>query len=385
LLSAVSPSSQEIAERRPVDKGFYQPELDCLRFLAFLGVFIHHCIPSNPSYYPGWPHAVVSLIGAAVIAGSFGVPVFFALSAYLITSLLLRERERTGTLDTRGFYVRRILRIWPLYFVFLTLASVLPFLAKSQHLPLPYILGYFLLAGNWVHVWMGAPLSVAGPLWTVSIEEQFYLTWPLVMRKANDQTIGKIAIVLLIAANCSRVLLLLVHARVQAIVYNTVSCIDPIALGVLLALYFKQPPALSALKRFGLLFFSSLTMICVTGFLNPDKGLGLSLGRSLSALASGGILISFLGCSNFLARDSAVRYLGKISYGLYVLHLFGWVCAVHVLRTSPPRIRTIGESATVAGVALLITILLASMSYGWLETPFLRLKERFTHVQSRPV
>jgi peptidoglycan/LPS O-acetylase OafA/YrhL len=52
----------------------------------------------------------------------------------------MRERERTGTLDTRGFYVRRILRIWPLYFAFLTLASVLPFLAKSQHLPLPYIL-----------------------------------------------------------------------------------------------------------------------------------------------------------------------------------------------------------------------------------------------------
>jgi peptidoglycan/LPS O-acetylase OafA/YrhL len=142
---------------------------------------------------------------------------------YLITNLLLRQRERTGTLDTRGFYVRRILRIWPLYFLFLALASVLPFVAQSQHLPLPHIFGYLLLAGNWIHVWMGAPQSVAGPLWTVSIEEQFYLTWPLVLRKASNQTIAKIAIALLIAANFSRVLLLLVHAKPQAIVYNTVA------------------------------------------------------------------------------------------------------------------------------------------------------------------
>src|ERR1700752_3375480 len=98
----------ELAVRVP-DKGFYQPELDSLRFVAFLGVFFYHSIPGEPSFYKGWPHAIVSVIGAVVTAGQFGVQVFFVLSAYLITNLLLREKERTGKLDTRSFYIRRIL------------------------------------------------------------------------------------------------------------------------------------------------------------------------------------------------------------------------------------------------------------------------------------
>ena len=363
---------------------FYQPELDCLRFMAFLGVFLYHCVPGEPRFYKGWPRGLVSFVGAALTAGGFGVAVFFALSAYLITTLLLRERGSSGDLDMRSFYIRRILRIWPLYFGFLALAGLLPFIVHSQHLSATFIVGYSLLAGNWVCVFLGFPISVAGPLWTVSIEEQFYLTWPLVVRRATRASIAKVAIGLLVAANASRIVSALEGAPVR-VDFNTLSRIDPIALGILVALAFDEAPYLSTLKRTALFLCSISVVIALARFLDFDKSWGDALGYPLAAFASAGVLISFLGSTNRWIRSPALLYLGKISYGLYVFHLFGWLCANHLLREPPGRQQTIAGRLEIAAVALVITVIAASMSYRWIERPFLRLKERFAYVQSRPV
>ncbi len=386
-------SSTPTADERVVrvsNKGFYQPELDCLRFMAFLSVFFYHCIPGEPSFYTGWPHAIVSFIGATVTAGEFGVPVFFVLSAYLITNLLLREKERTGRLDTRSFYIRRILRIWPLYYSFLAIASLLPFILRHQSMPLIWIAGYSLLAGNWVQAFAAysPPTLMAHPLWTVSIEEQFYLMWPLVVRKASRASIAGIAIALLVAANLSRVLLAFsdLPSRFQVINQNTVSNLDPIALGVLLALALEKPPALSFLKRVALLLACVLSMIGVGGIIEVHRVTGAVFGKPLVAFASAGILVSFLGVRNHVIRNPILQYLGKISYGLYVIHFATWLCVAHFLKESSARYdETLGGRIEMAALALAITIAVASMSYRWLETPFLRLKERFTHVHSRPI
>ena len=386
-------SSTPTADERVVrvsNKGFYQPELDCLRFMAFLSVFFYHCIPGEPSFYTGWPHAIVSFIGATVTAGEFGVPVFFVLSAYLITNLLLREKERTGRLDTRSFYIRRILRIWPLYYSFLAIASLLPFILRYQSMPLIWIAGYSLLAGNWVQAFAAysPPTLMAHPLWTVSIEEQFYLMWPLVVRKASRASIAGIAIALLVAANLSRVLLAFsdLPSRFQVINQNTVSNLDPIALGVLLALALEKPPALSFLKRVALLLACVLSMIGVGGIIEVHRVTGAVVGKPLVAFASAGILVSFLGVRNHVIRNPILQYLGKISYGLYVIHFATWLCVAHFLKESSARYdETLGGRIEMAALALAITIAVASMSYRWLETPFLRLKERFTHVHSRPI
>src|ERR1700722_6435581 len=85
-------------------KRFYRPELDALRFFAFLGVLLHH----GPK-----PQGFLTVVSDA---GSFGLLMFFLLSAYLITELLFREREQTGTISWKHFFVRRALRIWPLYY-----------------------------------------------------------------------------------------------------------------------------------------------------------------------------------------------------------------------------------------------------------------------------
>ena len=124
-----------------------RPELDSLRFFAFLGVFAFHILPHDPGFY--WEHhflpgVLVNPMCAVAGAGAFGVDLFFALSAYLITVLLLRERELAGRIDIKAFYIRRILRIWPLYFFFIAAAAIAPLLDKAQHLGWPYFAGYLL-------------------------------------------------------------------------------------------------------------------------------------------------------------------------------------------------------------------------------------------------
>src|SRR5579859_8285249 len=230
---------------------FYAPELDALRFFAFFGVFIFHAAPRTMDFYAaaGCPEWLSKLLISIFGAGAYGVDLFFALSAYLITSLLLRERYATGALDLRGFYVRRILRIWPLYLAFVAFAAMTAKVLPGQVLPMRYVVGYSLLAGNWIYVFYGLPASFATPLWTVSIEEQFYLAWPLALRKASVRTMAAIALGLLVIANAWRVWLAVSAAPVERIEYNTFTRLDPIAFGILIALFGHKLPSLTRLQR----------------------------------------------------------------------------------------------------------------------------------------
>ena len=319
-------------------------------------------------------------VTAAFASGAFGVDLFFALSAYLITVLLLREKETRLSLDVKAFYLRRILRIWPLYFAFLAFAMLLSSLGfRSQHLTAPYVAGYLVLAGNWVYVLYGLPQSVTVPLWSISIEEQFYLLWPLAVRKCSRRTMAWIAVSLLILSNCARILFVKLAVPPHAIEYNTLARLDPIALGILLALVLGyKVPRISTPLRIALFLAGAATWIVVarywelSGYLTPARG--VPLGRPAVALASIAMLIAVLGIRGGL-NNPVLIYLGKISYGLYVIHEFGLLVA---LKLNHDRANAL---TVIAG--LLITILLAAISYRWLETPFLSLKKRFTHVASR--
>lgn len=379
-------STPGVAEKTRAGR-FYSPELDVLRFFAFFGVFVFHAAPRTMDFYaaagiPGWlSKLLISTFGA----GAYGVDLFFALSAYLITSLLLRERSTTGKLDLRSFYVRRILRIWPLYLGFVAFAAITARFLPWQNLPLRYVAGYTLLAGNWVYVFYGLPASFAVPLWTVSIEEQFYLAWPLALRRASIRATAFMAIAVLLVANIWRLALVVLAAPAQAMEYNTFTRLDPIALGVLIALFAGKLPALSTWQRITLLAAGVATWIVTFWFTVVIELPKLStwqsaLGHLLTALASAAILFSVMGSQNAFLRNKWLLYLGKISYGLYVLHEFAHYCAMRLLPASTPM-QVIEQSA----LSLTLTILLAAASYRWLESPFLRLKERFAYVQSRPV
>jgi peptidoglycan/LPS O-acetylase OafA/YrhL len=371
---------------------YYQPELDSLRFLAFLGVFFYHAAPTTPdsySVYSFLPKSAVLLIRAAFGAGAFGVDLFFALSAYLITVLLIREKSLRGHIDVKAFYARRILRIWPIYFLFIAVAVVASGRLQSQQLRWPYIVGYLLLAGNWVYVFKGLPASIAVPLWSISVEEQFYLCWPLVLRKVTSRQLIYGAVVLLMVGNLSRFILVACHVKGAAVEYNTFARIDAIAFGILVACFLgDRAPNLSLKMRLGLLLSALASWVTIAMFTRLDSPnqpapiLGTLIGRPLVAFSAAMILISFIGAASSVPplSSSVLTYLGRISYGLYVYHLAGLVFAQHFLQG-----RTATGYAVVAAFALLLTIGASAISYRWIESPFLRLKNRFTVVQSRSI
>jgi len=362
---------------------FYQPELDGLRFYAFLGVFVFHSLPSEREFYRGLHLPLPSLWRAVVKSGASGVDLFFALSAFLITSLLLKERQETGEVSLRRFYIRRILRIWPLYFLMVALGIVLSHTMANQNLPWYYVAGYLLFAGNWVHAVFGAPHSVCAPLWTISIEEQFYLIWPVLMKVLKRRGMILAAMVTVLLATLSRVGWVLAGASGGYIYYGSTSRCDSLALGILLALFADRLPKLTKGMRLLLLGGGLMGWIASSAWLVEQPGpvsMRMAVGRLIVSLASGAILYGCLHSRSKLVRGNWVVRLGKISYGLYLLHPTGILIMLSLFHP----IWGFKLLAT-KGLGLVMTVTLAFASYRWVESPFLRLKDRFATVLSRPV
>ena len=359
-------SSDKAVETKPKKSSFYRPELDCLRFFAFLAVFIHHSIPKTPEFFQ--EHHLPTWLSNFGQAGALGVDLFFCLSAFLITELLLREKDQVGHLDVKAFYVRRILRIWPLYFAFLFFAFGLQFVDHTQHFTVSQLLMFIFLSGNWAAA-TTLVQSVAVPLWSVSVEEQFYLVWPWAVRKATRKQILVICLIMIGIAFIWRAVL---QAYWPDLIWNTTfSHLDSMGYGILLSLigFRKQTPVW---VRLGLLA-AGLSMWFVAGGIEHHR----DYVQMLAALGSIAILRATLGIK--LDNRVLVR-LGVISYGLYVYHELFLNYWNRILPS------THGKGFVLWWVlAFASTTITALASYRWLETPFLKLKERFTIVKSRPV
>jgi peptidoglycan/LPS O-acetylase OafA/YrhL len=350
---------------------FYRPELDSLRFVAFFAVFLCHTLPDTPVFYTShhFPHVLGGLLQAVSLAGAYGVDLFFLLSSYLITELLLRERDATGRLDVIAFYKRRILRIWPLYFTFIGIGWALTLIDKTEQLPVSYIAAYLLLAGNWISAIKGHPNSVISILWSVSIEEQFYLLWPLVVRKARIINIASVAVLLLVTGSVCR-FLFLEAGWTEGLWKNTLTRMEPMALGILIAVFgWKLERRLLSLVA----GVSCLLLVAAFSHLNFSRS-GTMIGYPLIAASVG---LIFLGWNH---SDRLTIYLGQISYGLYVFHMLGIRIGVALLGKF-----TSHYPGFVAFwfFSLALTILMASISYFVLEKPFLRLKSRYAIIRSR--
>jgi len=349
-------------------------------------VFLHHAFPHDPTFWTklGFPPFLATIIAGIGASGAFGVSLFFVLSSYLITELLLREKDLIGTLDIRSFYVRRILRIWPLYFVFLALAIALQWFVPGQHLTLRAGAWFSLLAGNWFIVFHGFPSSVIFPLWSVSIEEQFYITWPAIVRRVSETGMLMFAGLLLAVATASRLYLGMHHALEGDVWCNTFVQLDPIAAGILIAVLLKgEIPRLSRLARIAMMA-AGITALALGSLYFAIKNDPLTTARIVfgyPSVALGGVLVLLAVLRNSTKSSNRVLvYLGRISYGLYVFHVLGLLISDHAVQNQTANLF---RYSLRVGVALVATILMAAASYRWLETPFLSLKQRFTHVLSR--
>lgn len=365
------------------DERFYRPELDCLRFFAFFAVYVYHMVDATPAYFAAHHVPFPTLVAGAASAGRFGVDLFFLLSAYLITELLLREWERYGKLDLRAFYVRRILRIWPLYFLALLIGVLLPLVDSREYFPVSYALAFAGLVGNWLVLGHVRIQSVIWPLWSVSMEEQFYLLWPaFISRSGRRRTLLYAAAALLMIAELSRLLLAgyarALHSQAPISTF-TLTRLDPLTLGIASALLlWKRQYHLKWGWRLGSLLTGCGLWLVAGCFYSITRNF-LLFGYPAIALGAWFIFFSALGAP---WAPRWLRYLGKISYGLYVFHMLAIRFALDLLGGS---VHTLRGYIVYWCLGLLLTLVLAALSYRFYESPFLRLKERFTRVRSRPV
>jgi peptidoglycan/LPS O-acetylase OafA/YrhL len=373
---------------------YYRPELDLLRFLAFFCVFATHRMDMSPidarACY--WGHHI-SLVGV------FGVPVFFLLSAFLITELLTREQEATGSIDIKAFYARRILRIWPLYFAFffglVLLTRVFPPLGR---VPTETWLPFSFFAGNWyisTHFWL--PSYPVNLLWSISVEEQFYILIPLLTAFGGRFGLKVFSFACLVVAYA----FIALYASYPTGGFNsewTNSFVhfQFFAAGTLLSLYLRgRQPTFHPLLRLLLPFAALacwLTASIVFG-IHADAPHHSSIPQALCGwllVLAGAVLLlfTFLGMpERYIPRP--LVYLGRISYGLYVYHAGMYFLVYAIFRENLNAFcerMGIGEWWGAVGMvmAFAATVLVASLSYRFFERPFLRLKDRFTIVPSHP-
>ena len=371
-------SSRPRAESK---QSFYHPELDVLRFFAFLAVFVHHALPRDARLYVsrGLSPAVTEWLLTAKEAGALGLDLFFALSSYLITELLLHEHARRGTFSVPAFYVRRALRIWPLYFTFLALTVlVIPTLIPGERFGSIYLVSFVFFVGNWVCAAQGLPFSVASPLWSISVEEQFYIGWPLLLRFFGVSRLKQLAFAMLFLALLTRIGLAVYGVEHPGVWCNTIARLDPIALGAILAFVLNgRAPQLRNSLRVVLCLAGLASWWLIARYLSHDGPTSVAT-YALSGFASVMLLVAVLRSEARVLRVapfSWLVYLGRISYGLYVFHLFALAFMSHV--SFVPVLGIPLNFGLRLALSFLLTVALAAVSYHLLEQPFLKLKDRF--------
>jgi peptidoglycan/LPS O-acetylase OafA/YrhL len=360
------------------------PALDGIRGLAIIWVVLHNttAISLAPS------SRVLHLLPLLAQPGWIGVQLFFALSGFLITGGLLDSRGSSHYL--RDFYAKRALRILPLYYTVLLLLLVLLPRVVTLHAPFSsaHQAPLWLFTANWTQ---SVPYGF-GHFWSLAVEEQFYLIWPLVIYALPLQRLLRACLWIAVGALLLRCVLAAYAADSWTLYANTACRMDALALGgagacVLRidAVRAKLRARLPGVGAVALAVF--VAGIPLTHLYDRDRLMGETLGYTLLAFCSA-LFVTWAALHGARAPQGLARLLtwaplrscGRYSYAMYVFHNL-----LHKLLGEPWLIGKYGQHPPLravyvyALVVLGVTYLLALCSYHALEKPFLRLKRRFEH------
>jgi peptidoglycan/LPS O-acetylase OafA/YrhL len=367
------------------EKPFYFENLDGFRGIAaFFVVFAHM------SYWFQYPNtaafkAYKYILSFGEAGGRLGVIFFFVLSGFLITYLMFIEQKNTDKIGMKNFYTRRVLRIWPLYFFTLFIGfCVYPFLVASHggdpHENASPLL-YSLFSANFDHIYNGFPTChMLGVQWSVSVEEQFYLIWPLIVIIFSKHKFFPyiLCVLILISESFS----FLMTNRLNAVDYHFLTCLRYLTFGALLS-YFcfnKEEKVIEFVSSISIKMNKLIYVVClvvlflqntITGFF-PNY---IYMYHIVPVLFFGYIIVeqnfsrtSFYKIKNF----PTLTWLGKISYGLYLTHMIA-ISIVIGLFTNGEEYVLLKDILTIG-----IAILISALSFYTLEKYFLSLKTKLS-------
>lgn len=359
----------------------YDLGIDVVRFIAFFFVFLHHfaykggnSLSQHPDAY--WTNAYFDSIA---FFGSEGVTIFFCLSGYLLSRILISELVNTGKLSVRSFYIRRILRIWPLYFAFILVCNLIAPLLGDQiimNTELPFLLSF---TYNWQQIFTGNSRGMAAILWSISVEEQIYLILPLLILLFHRWGNKKLAMLLIVIGFSCRIVF---YINDLSVYRNTFSYMSTIGIGMFFAIYENKTRVLFNRNK-NLLSFVFISLIIGYIYLfKPIFSVGsLSIiAFDLTAIISIILLLIFGGNKKDQSNPfiNFFAYFGRRTYGMYIYHwpVLGLMVSKGVLYDEVGGISIQGLITAFICVALISTI-----SYRYFEKPFLDLRKKYQYIK----
>jgi peptidoglycan/LPS O-acetylase OafA/YrhL len=355
----------------------YKIQIDGLRFFAIIGVMIAHWIAwdtNNPVLkYTPWGHGVI---------------LFFVISGYLITSILLNQKQqieektRTFGQSIKTFYIRRFFRIFPIYYLLLFYLYSINY-PKTREL-FPWLVTYTTNIQQSIH---NEPIGNFSHFWSLAVEEQFYLLWPFLIFAIPRKHLMKFFIVTMILSFLSRWICIMMYPDKWMLAdYFTPNLFLPLVLGAILAYlknvkpvwfyhFFKPVNAFASLIIYGLLFYYFVHLKSVLIYKQLfDEYLFAAASAFFVATASTG---NFESISSFVLENKFVNYIGRISYGVYVYHLF-MINFFWDVFTKETRIST-DSKHTVWFFYFAICFALSALSFHIIEKPINKLKDHFKY------
>jgi peptidoglycan/LPS O-acetylase OafA/YrhL len=350
---------------------------DALRFLAFFKVFMLH-IPI------GYPKLFAYLKGG----GSIGVQFFFVLSGFLITYLLAEEKQRTGRINIRFFLMRRALRIWPLYYLVVAFAFATPYILSVMNLSHSdegYQPNFFFTCAfleNYVGMFKGeAPnVSPLGVVWAICVEQHFYLVWGLLFCVTSLRHLERIICACIAVAMLTRAVNLSLGFQNLDLLTN----FDLFAFGALPAFWLVKHGAafeekINAIPLKAKEMFAVAVLVIVAVAHHVTGTVAAIFSPSVLGILLASLLVMLLPIKSKLriGDDNILSRLGKYTYGLYLCHVVIINLLSRLFEHWGLSLDVPGYGAALVIAAIGISILIAYVSYQWIERPFLALR-RYT-------
>ncbi len=374
-------------------KKVYFENLDGLRFLCFLSVFFFHSFHTDYDYIKTTD--IYKFIKQDIFGnGDLGVNFFFVLSGFLITYLLIEEKKLNGQINIKKFWIRRILRIWPLFYLCLIIGFfIFPFLksAFGQQPNETASIGYYLtFSNNFDIIKNGSPdASILGVLWSVAIEEQFYFVWPIILYllpiKKYWIAFSTVIIVSLIFRGLNN--------NYISHELHTLSCMGDMAIGAFGAWLIQTDENFKTkIKILKPIYISLIYIFFLTVYIFRDeiliqKNFFLSVvERPLIAVIILLIILEQCFSDKSLFKMSKFKFLtkwGTIGYGLYCLHFVGILIVTSLTKKYSINTELWQVFIIDTPFALALTIVISLISYNIFEKPFLKLKDKFAYIKTK--